>query len=250
MTRSDRWLIAGMFACAVVVGLFAPNCPTGIFHPTDKATSDDARAQDGARGSDWISSSSPPHVGAVDAEVAPTTPAETSIDASASRDVRASAGVPLSAVMGLEPGFIPSAEALYDYTVGTWQESDFLDLTVAEASRLVPEVGMDATLPTSLASLWPLPTREDCERAWEDPAVAEALTRLCVYDVWLFEAQDPTMWCGTPKEGPRVETINRTRELRDDAEEKLWEALDRASSYKDWRLWGGLFRAWIKEPAR
>lgn len=132
---------------------------------------------------------------------------------------------------------------LFDRTAGWWDQPDFLALTGDELAALLPAsdgyaFGGERTL---LDFVGPLPTIEDCERAFDDPGVLRELIRVALIEL-------PVNKLGlTPLDERDEKWLADFATLLDRqraAELDLCRELERATGFAHWSVICRAFGAW------
>lgn len=146
---------------------------------------------------------------------------------------------------GVEPGFLPSEESLYDLTLGQYLQPEFLEITQEEARKLLP---LDDSIPD-----WPkdvralvggeLPTRDDIARAWKDELVRQRLADVDALDIVLADLELLPAEQLTREQAAFVELLHARRTS---ARLELCAELERVTGYPYWGVLQRLREAWAK----
>lgn len=151
--------------------------------------------------------------------------------------------IPAFQLAQYEDSFLPTEEGLWDMTVSLWLNQDFLELTEDEAHEILAlDDFMGLRGPGSFLSVvGPLPTREDCSRAFRSEKVKVLLREVCSYEVVLCELGS------IPNERRAHWTSQRIQEtirMRDQAMIDLMQACEEATGVTTWRTWLRCYRRW------
>lgn len=150
------------------------------------------------------------------------------------------AGIGSQSLLDLEPGVLPTADGLFERTVGQWAQDGFLALSVQEAASMLP---LDPELPGHGGSLLDLvgglPTREDVDRAFAYDSVHAQLEATCAAEVMLYALENAR----NPHFARDIEAQRRVFDADEDA---LMRELDRVSGYRNWSLLNRAFREFAK----
>jgi hypothetical protein len=154
----------------------------------------------------------------------------------------------------LDHTMLPTEEGLYLRTIDWWNQEDFLALTGDELAEMLPNehdytLGGRVTLAEIVNGL---PTREDCMRAFADPAVERALVEVCKLEIPLvtldIQHLDRAMSSGVfdKNRAPEFEAVRRALgQQLNVAQLQLMRDLERASGYAHWGFLHRAFSAWM-----
>lgn len=178
---------------------------------------------------------------------APSIPAgAVTLERAAPEDVAGAAPSPealeLPALAALDDESLPCLDGLEAETRYQWENEDFLRLSLEDVG--IECDGYDLSGPGLFVErLGGLPTEADCEGAWEDQAVREALVALRRLDVVLDELQLASASRRTRAASMALQDLQATRES---VALSLMEALDRAGPYHNWTVLHRAYAWWSR----